>query len=164
MKAWSHLPNAHHIDWVFNSVKENPELWDAARVSSWAAARDAARAEAWSAARDAVGSAAWVSVWDAAISAARDAATDAAWDTAWDADWDSARAAAWAAARAAARATVRGVISALVAYDDCDQFLSMSYERLKVWSVLSEDPRAVLLLPMIYVKEKLNEQSMVTSA
>ena len=78
-KAWSHLPNAHHIDWVLASLKENPELWDAARDA----------------------------------------------------------------------------ISALVAYDDCDQFLNMPYEKLKVWTVLSEDPRAVLLLPMVYVKEKL---------
>jgi hypothetical protein len=105
--AWSHLPNAHHIDWVLASLKENPELWDAARDAAWDEAWDTARAEAMSAARDAV--------WDAA----------------------------------------RDVISALIAYDDCDQFLSMSYEKLRVWDILSEDPRAVLLLPMVYVKEKL---------
>ena len=115
-KAWSHLPNAHHIDWVLKSVSENPELWDAARDAAWA--------EAWSEA------------WDTASGAARDAP----------------------------RAAARSVISALVAYDDCDQFLSMSCEKLRVWSILSEDPSAILLLPMVYVREKLNEQCLVTSA
>ena len=126
-KAWSHLPNAHHIDWVLKSVSENPELWGVA----WSAARDAARAAAWDAA------------WDAAWSAARDAAWSAAWSAARD------------AARTAASAAAGDAISALVSYDDCDQFLSMSYEQLKLWAVLSEDPRAVLLLPMVYVREKL---------
>ena len=134
--AWSHLPNAHHIDWVLKSVSENPELWDAARDAAWA--------EAWSEA------------WDTASGAARDAA--------WSAARDAARDAARTAARTAASAAAGDAISALVSYDDCDQFLSMSYEQLKLWAVLSEDPRAVLLLPMIYVKEKLNEQSMVALA
>jgi hypothetical protein len=146
--AWSHLPNAHHIDWVLASLKENPELWDAARDAAWDEAWDTARAEAMSAARDAV--------WDAARDAARDAA--------WSAAWYAARGAGWSAARDAPRAAARDAISALVAYDDCDQFLNMPYEKLKVWTVLSEDPRAVLLLPMVYVKEKLNEQCLVTSA
>jgi hypothetical protein len=140
MKEWSHLPNAHHIDWVLASLKENPEFWSAA----WGGAWDAARAAAWDAA------------WDATWSAARGAA--------WSAAWDAARSAARGAARAAASVAAGDAISALVAYDDCDQFLSMSYERLKVWAILSEDPRAVLLLPMIYVREKLNEQCMVTPA
>ena len=136
MKEWSHLPNAHHIDWVLASLKETPELWGV----TWSAARGAARGASWDAS------------WDAAVDAARDAA--------WSAAWYAARGAGWSAAGDAAG----DAISALVSYDDCDQFLAMSYERLKVWAVLSEDPRAILLLPMVYVKEKLNEQSLVTSA
>ena len=142
-KAWSHLPNAPHIDWVLKAVNENTELWDAAWNEAW----NAARVAAWFAARDAARDAAWFSAYEAAKSAARDAA------------WFSAR----DAARDVAISAARGVISALVAYDDCDHFLSMGYEQLKVWSVLSEDPRAILLLPMVYVKEKLNEQCLVTS-
>lgn len=84
---------------------------------------------------DAAGAAAW--------SVARDADRAAAWAAA----WDTAMSATWSAARAA--------ISALIAYDDCDSFLDMPYEKLQVWAVLSEEPRAVLLLPMIYVKEEL---------
>ena len=123
MKAWSHLPNAHHIDWVLASLKENPELWNAAGTAVWDAVLDAAGAAAWSVARDADRAAAWAAAWDTAMSAT------------------------WSAARAA--------ISALIAYDDCDSFLDMPYEKLQVWAVLSEEPRAVLLLPMIYVKEEL---------
>ena len=137
--AWSHLPNAQYIDWVLASLKENPEFWSAAMSTAMSAARGAA----WSAARSAARSAAWY----AAISAARDAA----------------RSAARGAARDAARDAAWGVIPALVAYDDCDRFLDMSYEKLQVWAVLSEDPRAILLLPMVYVSEQLNER-MVTSA
>ena len=136
MKAWCHLPNAQYIDWVLASLKETPELWAAARVAAWTTAMTAVRS----------------ATWDAAWSAARSAARSAAWDAARDADWG----AIWSAAR--------GAISALVAYDDCDRFLDMPYEKLQVWAVLSEDPRAVLLLPMVYVKEKLNEQCLVTSA
>ena len=62
MAEWSHLPNAAHIDWVLQSVKQNPDLWSVARVAAWGAARDAA----WSAARDAAWGAAWVAAQDAA--------------------------------------------------------------------------------------------------
>ena len=134
--AWSHLPNAHHIDWVLASLKENPELW--------AAARDAA----WDTAVDAAGYAAWDAAWDTAVDAAGYAARSEARDAAWaemlgDAVRDAARNAAWFAAWDA--------IAALVAYDDCDYFLNMSYEKLKIWAAISEDPRAILLLPMVCV-------------
>ena len=58
----AHLPNAAHIDWVLQSVKQNPALWNAA----WDAARDAARDAAWDDAWDAAGSAARVAAWGAA--------------------------------------------------------------------------------------------------
>ena len=125
-KAWSHLPNAHHIDWVLASLKENPELWDA----SWSVASDAA----------------WEAASDKTKDSARQPPMFAAWDT------------AWGTSKGVARAAVQNTILVLIAYDDCDQFLSMSYERLKVWATLSEDPRAVLLLPMVYVKEKLLQE------
>ena len=133
-KAWSHLPNAHHIDWVLKSLKENPELWVAARHASW----DATMFAAWDAA--------WGAVWDAVSDSTRDAV------------YDAARAEVWDAAGTKACDAARTTILALIAYDDCDQFLSMSYKRLKVWAVLSEDPRAVLLLPMVYVREKLLQE------
>lgn len=125
---WAKLPNAHHIDWVIESVKQNPQLWCAAWDNeTWFAAWDSARDRVWDAARAAAG--------------------DLVWGAAWDADFG--RGAAWDA------------ILALVAYDDCDQYLNMGYEKLLLYAILSERPQALLLLPMIYVKEKLNDR-MVT--
>ena len=55
MSAWSHLPNAAHIDRVIESVNAYPEVWAAAWEA--AAARNAARNAAWSAARNTAGDA-----------------------------------------------------------------------------------------------------------
>ena len=52
---------------------------------------------------------------------------------------------------------IRGAIAALVAYDDCQQYIDMKYEKLEFYAKLSEKPQAILLLPMIYVKEEINE-------
>ena len=48
--AWTHLPNAAHIDRVLAHLKQHPDRWDAA----WDAARDAAWDAAWDAARGAI--------------------------------------------------------------------------------------------------------------
>ena len=67
--AWTHLPNAAHIDRVLAHLKQHPDRWSAARGAAW----DAARGAAWDAARGAA--------WDAARDAARDAiAALVAWD------------------------------------------------------------------------------------
>jgi hypothetical protein len=52
--AWSHLPNAAHIDRVLASVKAHPEAWSAA----WTTSRDAALG----ATRNVAGNAAWNAV------------------------------------------------------------------------------------------------------
>jgi hypothetical protein len=119
MSAWSHLPNAHHIDRVLESAKSHPEIWDAAWNAAWSAARDAA----------------WSAAWDAA----RDAALNAAWSAAWDA------------------AAARGATAALIAYDDASKYIEMPSDHLRVWSILSEDPAAVLLLPAVIAFERINE-------
>lgn len=46
--AWSHLPNAVHIDRVLVSVKAHPEEW----IAAWPAVWPAAGAAAWREARD----------------------------------------------------------------------------------------------------------------
>ena len=136
-QPWSDLPNTHHIDWVLNSLKENPELWYEAWDELWNRARDAS----WDKARTKV------------LGAARGASLDAV--------WEAVRRAARAAAIEAARAAARDVLVALIAYDDCDQYLNMGYEKLKIYAILSDKPQAVLLLPMMYVREKLNETALV---
>ena len=121
---WSHLPNAHHIDWVIKSVKENPLLWADARRESWdTAPLDGAQ------------------VADEAAKYA--AAADKAWARAAVEAWD-----------------VWEVILALVAYDDCDQYLNMGYEKLRVYAMLSEKPQAILLLPMVGIQEKLYQNAL----
>lgn len=132
---WSSLPNAHHIDWVIESLRENPQLWIEAGMT-------------WNTAWYTVGNAAYDAKRNAAKNAARDAARRAAWE-----DAGVAVAVSTAAREAAWRAAWRAVV-ALIAYDDCDQFLSMKYEKLQIWAALSEHPAAVLLQPMVYVREK----------
>jgi hypothetical protein len=76
MNAWSHLPNAGHIDRIIASVKAHPEAWAAAWAAAWDAARAAARAAAWDAARNAARAAARDAAWDAARAAAYNATSD----------------------------------------------------------------------------------------
>jgi hypothetical protein len=136
-KLWSDLPNAHHIDWVLASIKENPTLWDAAvavvGAAEWGAAWMAVEMQ--SRAQDAALNAAWVSAVKAAYVA----------DAAWDAAWNAASAS----------------LLSLVVYDDCDQYLALGYEKLRVYAALSGKSQAVLLLPMAYVREKMNEKTLV---
>ena len=124
MKPWSHLPNAPLIDWVIESSKTDPEKWD----------------EAWHSARI----------------AAQDEALNAAWEVTWDVarnELDAAWAVALNAALSAAYNAARGAIIALIAYDDCDQYLNMTYDQLLAWALLSETPQAILLLPLKWIQE-----------
>jgi len=75
MSAWSHLPNAAHIDRVLASLKANPKIWE-----------DADKA---------VSNVPWLSAWYAAWFAARNVARDAARNVARDAAWEAALDAAW---------------------------------------------------------------------
>ena len=129
----AHLPNAAHIDWVLQSVKQNPALWNAAWNDARDAALDAARDAAW----DAAGSAAWDAARGAARGAARDAARVAAWDAARDAAGSAARVAAWGAA------------AALTAWDHAGVALHMSDEAFA--GALALDPHMVLLEPARHI-------------
>ena len=105
--------------------------------------------------------AAYPDAWIAARGAAWDAAWDAAYDAAYDAAWDAARGAAWDAARDAAYDAAYdaawGAIAALVAWDDCSQYLSMTSEQLEIWYHLSERPACLLLLTAVRAFEQIEE-------
>jgi hypothetical protein len=133
MNAWSHLPNARHIDRVIESAESHPEIWSASWNASWNATM-----AAYDAARDA----AWVA---AARSAARDATRDAAMDAAMYAARDASMNAAWAAT------------AALIVYDDASKYLEMPVDQLRFWAILSEEPASVLLLPAVVAFERINE-------
>ena len=81
--AWAHLPNAAHIDNIFEDVALRPEVWRAAEGAAWMAARG----EAWEAARRAAINEVWKAARDARWSTAGAAAVGAvlalvAWDDA----------------------------------------------------------------------------------
>ena len=137
--AWSHLPNATHIDHVLASLQAHPDQWDAA----WAAIRDKARTVA--------RTAAWDAIRDAIRDKARDAGQTEAHAVAWDAAWTAIRPAARTAARGAAWNAARGAIAALIAWDNCAKYLTMTPDQLAVWSLLSSDPAGVLLQPYVWV-------------
>jgi len=98
---------------------------------------------------DAAWGAAWGAAWDAVRGAAWDAVRGAAYDAAWVAAYDAAWSATWDAAR--------GAILALVAYDDCAQYLDMTSDQLRVWAALSEHPAPILLIPALVAREKIKE-------
>ena len=137
MNAWSNLPNAKHIDWVLTSYKSNIDIWnqtrDQVRVQAWIQARNQAYEQARIQAR--------YQAWNQARDQARVQAYEQARDQAWNQAWNQ----------------VYGVLLALVAYDDCDQYLAMTFDELKTWALISENSQAILLLPMVYVKEQINE-------
>ena len=119
MNAWAHLPNAHHIDWVIESIRRNLGTWSTSFLDrTW-------------------------------FTAVRNDAVNAAYDEEWNQD----RNLAWDAALDAAQDAIWDAILALIAYDDCDQYLQMSYEQLLAWATLSEKPQAVLLLPLKWIQE-----------
>ena len=157
MNAWSQLPNAHLIDWALESVKNNPHMWSCAWDVTWHAARHAAWHAAWHAARNA----AWHAARNAAYDAAYNAALSAAWNAAYNVTWNEAHNATWNEARNAARLAAWDSILALIVYDDCQKYLDMTYDQLKVYALLSERPQAILLLPMKWVQEN---ECMVTTA
>jgi hypothetical protein len=137
-------------------MKENPELWSAAWRAGDAAVY-ASRDKAWNVAWYAARNAAWAAVRDTA----RDAAWYAAENAARDAAWGALTEAGWDAAGDEAAVYVADAAIALVAYDDCDQYLALGYEKLRVYAILSGKPQAILLLPMSYVREKINEPALV---
>ena len=102
----------------------------------------------WSRAEDAVLNATHDAGWIAIRIAARDAINNASRRSALDATWATGQASAY------------DVILALIAYDDCDQYLSMSYEQLLTYALLSEKPQAILLLPLKWIQEN---EALVTS-
>jgi hypothetical protein len=130
MSEWSDLPNAKHIDRVLASLKEHPEIWGEAGGTDRSAAF---RHTVWVA----ICVSARSEVWNEARLAARDVARLATPDAAWGAAWDA--------------------ILALVAYDDCDQYLNLPSEQLRAWSLLTEQPAAMLLLPAVTAFERIKE-------
>ena len=125
MSAWSHLPNAAHIDRVLALIKSHPKLWDQAWSQVWNQAFDQVRDQAFMPA--------WYQASDQASSQAR----DQAWDQAW---------------RSAIREAA-GPLLALIAYDDCAKHLNLPIDQLKMLYHLTEHPACLLLQPAVIAFE-----------
>ena len=142
--AWSHLPNAKHIDRIIADLNANTDNW----VQAWTRAMTAAWDAAWTRARTATRDAAWTRARTATRDAARDAVYSAARDAVYSAARDAARHAAWHAASYA--------ILALIAWPEASDYLDLSTESLQVLAALG-DHKAVLILPAAIAFESEKE-------
>jgi hypothetical protein len=48
-------------------------------------------------------------------------------------------------------------MAALIAWDDCSQYLDMPSDQLKMWYHLTERPACLLLLPAVRAFEQIEE-------
>jgi hypothetical protein len=46
---------------------------------------------------------------------------------------------------------------AFIAYDDAANYLAMPSDQLKAWAILSKNPAAILLLPVVIAYERISE-------
>jgi hypothetical protein len=145
MSAWSHLPNATQIDRVIASLKKHPEIWDAAWNTVWRAKNN----PTWDMARE------------SRQNLIRDRAQIAAWVASRNVSWNARQVGAGRIGRGSARfESYNGAWDAalaLLAYEDCEQYLNMSSEELHAWATLTEQPAAWLLLPAVIAFERIAE-------
>jgi hypothetical protein len=100
----------------------------------------------------------WSAVYDSAWRGSFEEARVATRNAAYNAVWDAAKAATMDDQDLfLARYMASSAILALLAYDDCEQYLSMTSEELHAWALLSENPAAVLLLPAVIAFERIAE-------
>lgn len=141
MNKWSHLPNARHIDRVLESVKSHPRAWGAAYDADWNTAWDEGRVAARTAIRN-LGRSAACSAYDLAQMAACAQGPSEAPGEAYTATWTTSRLA----------------LAALIAWDDCGQYLDMTSKELELWITLSQRQECIMLLPAVKAFERIAEQ------
>ena len=132
MNAWDHLPNAHHIDWVLESVKQHPKEW----------------LDAWNTT---------FVYWNTTSVETQDMILDVAWARAHATILDTDRGWTWHSNRVSIESSSQSTVMALVAYDDCAHLLDMPSEKLRAWALLREQPAAVLQLPSVIAGEQIRE-------
>ena len=134
MSAWSDLSNARHIDRVIETLNSHHDIWYKTRwVVQTVEFDNGVVSESRAKARKELHRANRLEVWYAA------------------------QVAIIGASHGAPGPGARAAILALVTYDDCDQYLNMSSDQLRVWSLLTEHPAAILLLPAVIAFERIKE-------
>ena len=130
MNAWDNLPNASHINWVLESMKQYPDIWK----NTWE----------WHVNDDFSGE-----LSDTRYNAKEDANIDCSFT-----DRDSFINAIIRANRVYTFPTAtKDAILCLVTYDHAAQYIGMKYDELLTWTHLSNDPAAILLLPTVLARE-----------
>jgi hypothetical protein len=130
MSAWSHLPNAKHIDQVLASVRTYPEIWN----TTWPTVRTS---ELYDKFRTSFLKAYESEIWDTFLDSNLDSALRTVPDESFNAVYDT--------------------LLALVVYDYSSKYLTMPSEHLKTWALLSDDPPAILLVPAISAFELIDK-------
>jgi hypothetical protein len=130
MTAWSHLPNAEHIDRVLAHALLFPESWNL----PW--------------------SDEFIDSLDEAMTTAQESNRDLVWQSAWQAPWVNRQNKTFPADSLRA---IRACICTLIAYDDSSKYLNCSPEKLKMIISLTEDRAAILMLPAAVAFEKTKE-------
>jgi hypothetical protein len=128
--AWSHLPNAAHIDQVLNDHRVHSVKFADARQH---VTRDTSKDTVW-----------WAA-WDAASDLGRNTAWDAASDIVIDSG--SSNAVSWDAWFSATDAVL-----ALLAYDCAGEYLDISAAQALVWGEIRCDDSYLLLKPYLIVR------------
>ena len=132
--AWSHLPNAAHIDRVLASLRADPDAWCASQTAE----RNDALKAASRASRDAQRGAIWAAV------------KHASWYAAWGADRG--------ADRDSARVAAQDALLALIAWDDSAVFLDTPLDAVRQAAASGDHP-AILLLPAVTSFNIIQEMS-----
>ena len=96
---------------------------------------------------------AWAAAWDASRDTPRGPAWGAAVDAARSPAWGAAMDAAWDTARGPARSAAADAVGALIAWDDCEVYLSTPLEAFPLL-ISTTNHAAVLLYPAAIVFSK----------
>ena len=145
MNAWDHLPNAQHIDWVIESAQQNPKEWSFLSGNYELFSSETMRQSL-------------LAAFNRSTRLGRRDARALCFETlAKNIDPGSRR---WNRRPQPGNPyviehTARWAVIALIAYDDCDQYLDMTSDKLKTWALLSEQPQAMLLVPTVEIRERI---------
>jgi hypothetical protein len=147
MNAWDHLPNAQYIDWVIESAQQHPKEWSFLSGNYELFSSETMRQS-------------FLAAFNRSTRLGRRDARALCFETlAKNIDPESEN---WGRYLQSGNPyviehTARWAVIALIAYDDCGQYLDMTSEQLRTWALLSEQPQAMLLLPTVEIRECIRE-------
>lgn len=142
MNAWSHLPNSHHIDWMFDSLISSEKLWIANEnpYVFWGhlnMERKSTRRmlnNAWEMGSEML---------------TKNKPLNKTHEEIWKHAVEHTP-----SVKGSALVSVSCILVGLCVFDDCEKFLDIEHSKLLLYAMMTENIQATLLLPMVYIKEK----------